>query len=164
MRTCRCPSAQLQLVHCGLTCAVKMHVYQHDLDPDCESWQITDGRGMAHGGLTALIIDEALGTFIYMLKRDAVLGPGPAVTAHLEVDYKKVLLLRQFDPERALLHPNPDHHAAASDTGAGSLFPVVFVLMWPERLQSIHVSLQGCNRLQSFASLHSIGGSSSPSV
>ena len=43
-----------------------------------------------HGGLTAMIIDEALGALVYMLKREAVLGPGPAFTAHLEVDYKKV--------------------------------------------------------------------------
>ena len=37
-----------------------------------------------------MIIDEALGALIYLLKREAVLGPGPAFTAHLEVDYKKV--------------------------------------------------------------------------
>ena len=47
-------------------------------------------RGIVHGGLTAMIIDEALGALIYLLKREAVLGPGPAFTAHLEVDYKKV--------------------------------------------------------------------------
>jgi hypothetical protein len=39
-----------------------------------------------------MIIDEALGALVYMLKREAVLGPGPAFTAHLEVDYKKVKL------------------------------------------------------------------------
>ena len=47
-------------------------------------------RGIVHGGLSAMIIDEALGVLVYMLKRDSVLGPGPAFTAHLGVDYKKV--------------------------------------------------------------------------
>ncbi len=40
-----------------------------------------------------MIIDEALGVLVYMLKRDTVLGPGPAFTAHLGVDYKKVCAL-----------------------------------------------------------------------
>jgi len=43
-----------------------------------------------HGGLSAMIVDEALGALVYLLKREEVLGPGPAFTAHLGVDYKKV--------------------------------------------------------------------------
>lgn len=36
------------------------------------------------------ICDETLGALTYILKRDGVLGAGPAFTARLEVDYKKV--------------------------------------------------------------------------
>ena len=45
-----------------------------------------------HGGLSAMIIDESLGALVLVLKRDGVLGPGPAFTANLEVKYKKVSL------------------------------------------------------------------------
>lgn len=48
-------------------------------------------RGIVHGGLSAMIVDEALGALVYLLKREQVLGPGPAFTAHLGVDYKKPL-------------------------------------------------------------------------
>jgi acyl-coenzyme A thioesterase PaaI-like protein len=38
--------------------------------------------GLAHGGVIAAALDEAMGFLIYLLAR-------PAVTAHLEVDYRK---------------------------------------------------------------------------
>lgn len=45
-------------------------------------------RGILHGGMSAMIIDETLGALVYVLKRDGVIGAGPAFTAHLGVDYK----------------------------------------------------------------------------
>ena len=69
-----------------------------------------------------MIIDEALGALVYLLKRDEVLGPGPAFTAHLGVDYKKVklqlapllfyLLVRFAPTADGLLNWQPDHAAA----------------------------------------------------
>jgi hypothetical protein len=47
-------------------------------------------QGIVHGGMSAMVIDETLGAMSYMLKQEGVLGSGPALTAHLEVDYKKV--------------------------------------------------------------------------
>ena len=47
-------------------------------------------RGIVHGGMSAMIIDEALGALVYLLKRDGVLGSGVALTAQLEIKYKKV--------------------------------------------------------------------------
>ena len=55
-------------------------------------------RGIVHGGLSAMIIDEALGALVYLLKREEVLGPGPAFTAHLGVDYKKVSAVSHSTP------------------------------------------------------------------
>jgi len=46
--------------------------------------------GIVHGGMSAMLIDEALGALVYLLKRDGVLGSGVALTAQLEVKYKKV--------------------------------------------------------------------------
>ena len=40
-----------------------------------------------------MIIDEAQGALIYLLKRDGVIGPGPAFTVHLGVKYKKAITL-----------------------------------------------------------------------
>ncbi len=37
-----------------------------------------------------MIIDEALGALVYLLKRDGVLGSGVALTAQLEIKHKKV--------------------------------------------------------------------------
>lgn len=36
------------------------------------------------------VMDETLGALVYMLKRSGQLGDGPAFTARLEVDYRKV--------------------------------------------------------------------------
>ena len=47
-------------------------------------------RGIVHGGVSAMIIDEALGAFVYLLKREGVLGPGVALTAQLDLKFKKV--------------------------------------------------------------------------
>ena len=47
-------------------------------------------RGIVHGGVSAMIIDEALGALVYLLKREGVLGSGAALTAQLEIKYKKV--------------------------------------------------------------------------
>ncbi|KAK9816593.1 hypothetical protein WJX72_002389 [[Myrmecia] bisecta] len=44
---------------------------------------------IVHGGLTAAVIDETLGGLAYILKREGIMGAGPAFTVHLEVDYKK---------------------------------------------------------------------------
>lgn len=44
-----------------------------------------------HGGFTAAVLDESLGLLFYALRQHGCLPfAGPAFTAHLEVDYKKV--------------------------------------------------------------------------
>ena len=48
-------------------------------------------RGIVHGGMSAMIVDEALGVLVHVLMLHGVLPPGPAFTAHLGVDYKKVI-------------------------------------------------------------------------
>ena len=45
---------------------------------------------IVHGGLTASIVDETFGGLTYMLKKRGVLGPGPAFTVHMVMDWKKV--------------------------------------------------------------------------
>lgn len=47
--------------------------------------------GIVHGGMSATVMDETLGALAYSLKREGILGEGPAFTAHLHVDYKKPL-------------------------------------------------------------------------
>ena len=46
---------------------------------------------ITHGGFTAAVLDETTGGLVYELKKAGVLGPGPAFTARLEVDYKQPL-------------------------------------------------------------------------
>jgi acyl-coenzyme A thioesterase PaaI-like protein len=46
---------------------------------------------VTHGGFTSAVIDETTGGLVYELKKSGCLGPGPAFTAHLEVDFKKPL-------------------------------------------------------------------------
>lgn len=46
-------------------------------------------RCTVHGGFTSAVIDETTGGLVYSLKKNGKLGPGPAFTVHLEVDYKK---------------------------------------------------------------------------
>ncbi len=58
-----------------------------------------------HGGLSAMIIDEALGALVYLLKREEVLGPGPAFTAHLGVDYNKVSAALRATPRTHVCQP-----------------------------------------------------------
>jgi acyl-coenzyme A thioesterase PaaI-like protein len=43
---------------------------------------------ITHGGFSAALIDETAGGLIFKLKQAGKLGPGPAYTARLEVDYK----------------------------------------------------------------------------
>ena len=47
-------------------------------------------RGILHGGMSAMIIDETLGALVYVLKRDGVIGAGPAFTAHLGESFQYV--------------------------------------------------------------------------
>lgn len=47
-------------------------------------------RGILHGGMSAMIIDETLGALVYVLKRDGVIGAGPAFTAHLGASYQYI--------------------------------------------------------------------------
>lgn len=44
------------------------------------------------------VMDETLGALVYMLKRSGQLGDGPAFTARLEVDYRKVSPLNPSPP------------------------------------------------------------------
>lgn len=44
--------------------------------------------GIVHGGLTSAMVDETFGALLYMLKKHSVIEPGPAFTAHLEVDFR----------------------------------------------------------------------------
>ena len=37
-----------------------------------------------------MIIDETLGALVYVLKRDGVIGAGPAFTAHLGASYQYI--------------------------------------------------------------------------
>lgn len=46
---------------------------------------------IVHGGFTSALIDETTGGLVFELKKAGALGPGPAFTAHLEVDFKKPL-------------------------------------------------------------------------
>jgi len=49
--------------------------------------------GFAHGGAIATVLDDALGTLLFLVKK-------PAVTGRLEIDYRRPALLeRRFDVE-----------------------------------------------------------------
>lgn len=45
---------------------------------------------VVHGGLLGAICDETYGALIYSLKHVKVIGPHPAVTANLNINYRKV--------------------------------------------------------------------------
>lgn len=47
-------------------------------------------KGLAHGGITAAILDETLGNMDYAVKHAGLLPQGVAFTVHLSVDYRKV--------------------------------------------------------------------------
>ena len=43
---------------------------------------------LLHAGLTAALVDETLGSLVYILKREGRLGEGPSFTVRLEMDYR----------------------------------------------------------------------------
>jgi acyl-coenzyme A thioesterase PaaI-like protein len=45
---------------------------------------------IVHGGLLGAICDETFGALVYSMKQKRLLGPEPAVTANLNVNYRKV--------------------------------------------------------------------------
>lgn len=45
---------------------------------------------IVHGGLLSAICDETYGALIYCMKKAQVIGPEPAVTANLNINYRKV--------------------------------------------------------------------------
>jgi acyl-coenzyme A thioesterase PaaI-like protein len=46
---------------------------------------------VTHGGFTSAVLDETTGGLVFELKKAGLLGPGPAFTARLEVDFKRPL-------------------------------------------------------------------------
>lgn len=46
---------------------------------------------IVHGGLLSSICDETYGALVYCMKQAKVIGPEPAVTANLNIDYRKVV-------------------------------------------------------------------------
>lgn len=45
---------------------------------------------IVHGGLLSSICDESYGALVYCMKQEKVIGPEPAVTANLNINYRKV--------------------------------------------------------------------------
>jgi acyl-coenzyme A thioesterase PaaI-like protein len=56
-----------------------------DLGPD-----VCGHAKIVHGGLLSAICDETLGSLVYGMKQKGILGPEPAVTANLSINYRKV--------------------------------------------------------------------------
>lgn len=52
------------------------------------SCDVCGHSGIVHGGFTSAVLDETTGGLVYEMKKHGRLGPGPAFTARLEVDYK----------------------------------------------------------------------------
>lgn len=46
---------------------------------------------IVHGGLLGSICDETYGALVYCMKQANVIGPEPAVTANLNINYRKVV-------------------------------------------------------------------------
>lgn len=45
---------------------------------------------IVHGGLLSSICDETYGALVYCMKQENAIGPEPAVTANLNINYRKV--------------------------------------------------------------------------
>lgn len=48
---------------------------------------------IVHGGLLSSICDETYGALVYCMKQNGGIGPEPAVTANLNINYRKVCTL-----------------------------------------------------------------------
>lgn len=109
------PSHYKRCFGCGEEHPTGLHMTVEGSDRTVRgSFQVTEHHqgapGLAHGGVIASALDEAMGFLIFLLAR-------PAVTAHLEVDYRKPVPVGSVLQLEAHLDRMEDRKIYATVTG-----------------------------------------------